>query len=234
MKLPVEIVENRKKYILFKNDDGVTVVARNGWVFEQFMFDFCRSKGNLTGATVIDIGANLGFNSLEFADIVGHEGKVYCYEPQRLIFYQLCGNILINGYNNIYASNLALGDKPETVKIENQNYFSATKINIGNSHINAYTNNGYNDVECVPLDKFNHTNVRVIKIDVQGYEPKVLDGAYHTIQRNKPIIFIEVEPGQLNIYGYTEQDVFARLDNLGYTYQKLQNYDWVAQPNWLT
>lgn len=234
MKLPVEIVENRKKYILFKNDDGVSVVARNGWIFEYFMFDYCRNNNDLSGTTVIDIGSNLGFNSLEFADLVGPSGQVHSYEPQRLIYYQLCGNIIINGYNNIFAHNLALGDVEEVVKVENQNYFSETKINIGNSHINAYMDNGSNTVNCVCLDSFKLTNVSVIKIDVQGYEAKVLDGGKNTILENRPIIFIEIEPFQLGIYGFKDQDIFNRFDSMNYSYKNLQNYDWVAVPNVLT
>ena len=77
-------------------------------------------------------------------------------------------------------------------------------------------------------------NVAVLKIDVQGYEPKVLDGAMQTIKKHKPIIFIEVEFPQLQIYGYNQNDVFDRLDSLGYTYKKVIDaahlVDYVAIP----
>ena len=46
---------------------------------------------------------------------------------------------------------------------------------------------------------------------MQGYEPKVLDGAIATIQENRPIIFIEVELDQLSIYKFNEEDIFSRL-----------------------
>ena len=73
-----------------------------------------------------------------------------------------------------------------------------------------------------------------INIDVQGYEPKVLDGAIETIKKHKPIIFIEVELPQLQIYGWDSNDVFNRLDALGYTYKKVIDsshlVDYIAIP----
>jgi beta-mannanase len=120
------------------------------------------------------------------------------------------------------------------MKMENLQYFSEETINIGNAHLGAYTDNGYNIVDVVTLDSFNYDNVAALKIDVQGYEPKVLEGARETILRNRPVIFIEVEAAQLQIYGWQESDIFSRLDDLGYTYQKTHDaehlVDYVALP----
>jgi hypothetical protein len=89
-------------------------------------------------------------------------------------------------------------------------------------------------VDVNTLDSFNIENVSVLKIDVQGYEPKVLDGAKETILKNKPVIFIEVEAPQLSIYGWNENDIFSRIEALGYTYTKVLDaehlVDYVAIP----
>ena len=86
------------------------------------------------------------------------------------------------------------------------------------------------------LDSYNYDNVGMMKIDVQGYEPWVLDGAKSTILRNRPTIFIEVEEAQLHVYNFTSQDIFTRLDHLGYKYWKLIDaphlVDYVAVPLW--
>lgn len=235
MRLPTEYVEARnKKYVLFKNDCGVTDMTRRGGVYEHYIFDYIREKLNVQGTTIIDVGANFGFHTLEFADLVGDEGKVYSFEPQRLVYYQLCGNVILNGRDNIYPYNVALSDEKNVLKMENLQYHSDEAINIGNAHLNACTHLAYNMVEVNTLDSFELDNVSVLKIDVQGYEPKVLDGAKETILKNKPIIFIEVEAPQLSIYGWNENDIFSRLEALGYTYTKVLDaehlVDYVAIP----
>ena len=229
-KLPIEYVDTHKKYILFKNDHGVTTCARNGWIYEDFMYKHIQEIGlDLSGTNVIDIGGNFGFHTLEFADLAGH---VHSFEPQRLIYYQLCGNVILNEYTNVTAHNIALDDSssPHTMLIENPDYTSDEPINIGNSHLNAWTDKGSNEVEVRSLDSYGFDNVSLMKIDVQGYEVSVLNGARKTISKNRPVIFIEVEDGQLNIYGYKPNDVFSILDELGYSYTKIGVYDYLALP----
>jgi FkbM family methyltransferase len=232
-KLPIEYVENRKKYILFKNDVGVTDMTRRGGIYEHYIFDYIKNNLRVYGKNIIDVGANFGFHSMEFSDLVGN-GKVYAFEPQKLVYYQLCGNIILNGYENITAYNLALSDTFTNLKMENLQYHSSDKINIGNAHLDAYYSSGYNDVDVKPLDSFEFQNVAVLKIDVQGYEPKVLDGAMKTIQKNKPVIFIEAETAQLQIYQWKDEDIFNRLNLLGYEYKKIIDaphiVDYVAVP----
>lgn len=235
MKLPIEYIQSRRNYLLFKNDTGVTDMARRGAIYEHYIFDYCQQHLNLEGKNVIDIGANFGFHTLEFADFIG-QGHIYAFEPQKLVYYQLCGNIIANGLDNVTAFNVALGDKFDTLKVENPDYHANEIINIGNSHLNAYTHINYNWVDVKTLDSYNYDNVGMMKIDVQGYEPWVLDGAKSTILRNRPTIFIEVEEAQLHVYNFTSQDIFTRLDHLGYKYWKLIDaphlVDYVAVPLW--
>lgn len=235
MRLPTEYVEARdKKYILFKNDCGVTDITRKGGVYEHYIFDYIKEKLNVEGTTIIDVGANFGFHTLQFRDLVGPSGKVISFEPQKLVYYQLCGNIVLNGYDNITAHNIALSDEVNVLKMENLQYHSEGDINIGNAHLDACYHLGYNLVNVNTLDSFNIENVSVLKIDVQGYEPRVLDGAKETILKNKPVIFIEVEAPQLSIYGWTEIDIFSRLEALGYKYKKVIDashlVDYVSTP----
>jgi FkbM family methyltransferase len=235
MNLPTEYVEARdKKYILFKNDCGVTDITRKGGIYEHYIFDYIKEKLNVEGTTIIDVGANFGFHTLQFRDLVGESGQVISFEPQKLVYYQLCGNIVLNGHDNITAYNIALSDEVNILKMENLQYHSERDINIGNAHLDACYDNGYNLVNVNTLDSFNFENVSVLKIDVQGYEPKVLDGAKETILKNKPVIFIEVEAPQLIIYGWKEEDIFNRLEALGYKYEKVIDaahlVDYVSTP----
>jgi FkbM family methyltransferase len=232
-KLPVSYYKNRKEYIIFNNDCGVSDMARKGGIYEHYIFDYIREKIDIKGKNIIDIGANFGFHTLEFAELVEH-GHVFSFEPQKLVYYQLCGNIILNGFDNVTAFNEALSDEFDKLRMENLQYHSKDTINIGNAHLNAYADIAYNEVVVRPLDSYNFENVSVIKIDVQGYEPKVLDGAIETINKNKPTIFIEVEAPQLMVYGLEAKDIFERLDALGYEYKKTIDaehlVDYVATP----
>jgi len=235
MKLPIDLVEQRKKYVLFKNDCGVTDMTRRGGIYEHYIFDYIKDNLQVKDTTIIDIGANFGFHSLEFADLVGENGNVFSFEPQRIVFYQLCANIILNGYNNIYAYNIALGNEHKKVLIENPDYFSNETINIGDAHINKFIHLHNNEIDLKKLDDFNFEKLSVIKIDVQGFEPFVLDGAINTINNHRPYIFIEVETAQLKIYDFNDNDVFDRLKKLNYSIKKVLDaehlVDYIATPN---
>jgi FkbM family methyltransferase len=206
-------------------------MARKGGIYEHYIFDYIREKIDIKGKNIIDIGANFGFHTLEFAELVEH-GHVFSFEPQKLVYYQLCGNVILNGFDNVTTYNTALSDEVNVLKMENLQYHSEVDINIGNAHLDACYDNGYNLVNVNTLDSYNFENVSILKIDVQGYEPRVLDGAKETINKNKPTIFIEVEEPQL--YGMESKDIFERLDALGYEYKKTIDashlVDYVATP----
>lgn len=55
------------------------------------------------GDTVIEAGANLGAHTLGLAQLAGPNGRVYAFEPQRLMFQTLLGNAALNSLTNIYG-----------------------------------------------------------------------------------------------------------------------------------
>jgi FkbM family methyltransferase len=122
----------------------------------------------------------------------------------------------------------ALGDTTETTytSVEDLDYFSES-VNSGNTHVGQL---GKHTVPVKNLDDYNLDNVALIKIDVQGYEPYVLDGAKQTILKNKPVIFIEIEPEHLEMFGFNEYDIFNKLFDLGYQVINDHKFDYVAIP----
>jgi FkbM family methyltransferase len=152
-------------YALFPNDNAPSSSIINGWQYEPYIFDFLSKNYIETdGKDIIDVGANNGGFSIDFAHLVGDNGKVHSYEPQRLIYYQLCGNVFMNGLNNVYCHNLAIGDCVTNVRIETPNYFDSGAVNFGNVKIGKKGNL----VKQTTLDLLeeNYTDVVFIKIDV--------------------------------------------------------------------
>ena len=63
------------------------------------------------GGVVVEAGANMGCHTVAIARKVGNAGRVFAFEPQRIIYQMLCGNLSINGLWNVIAERAALGDK---------------------------------------------------------------------------------------------------------------------------
>ena len=86
-----------------------------------------------------------------------------------------------------------------------------------------YKNDEILEVKCKSLDSYNFEQVDFIKIDAEGHELFVLQGAIETIKRCNPIIQAEVEEKHLKSLGLTRDDVGKFLTNLGYKIYEKQN-----------
>lgn len=214
-----------RNYLLFPNDNAVTSSLINGWEYEPYFFDFLSDNLiDLSGCDVIDIGANNGIFTVEFADLVGDNGRVFSFEPQRIIFQQLCGNIFANGFDNVWAFNIAVGSYDGLVKMEVPNYYvSETPINLGDVSVqNKTSRTDTEEVQIIRLDSLEFLNLILIKIDVQGYECEVIEGAKETISKHRPFLYIEVEPTQLAKFDRVENDLFSLMESLGYLYRRFR------------
>ena len=69
------------------------------------------------GMTIIDVGSNIGFHTLQFAKLVGSKGKVFAFEPDYENFCLLKKNIKENNYQNIIAEKKAISDKTGEAKL---------------------------------------------------------------------------------------------------------------------
>lgn len=225
-RLPIDYVSSRDKhYFLFKQDIGLTSCIREGRLWEPHLYEAIKDY-DFNGTNIIDIGANLGAHTIEFAEMVGENGKVYAFEPQRIVYYQLCANIIANGFDNIIAINKALSNKNGITHIEKQNFYLDGLLNIGDTHI---SNEG-ELVDEIKLDDLKYDNVSLIKIDVQGYEPFVIEGAIDTIWRNNPVILIEIEEDQLKRFNKSTSDVISFFKSISYDVRRIHGIDYIATP----
>jgi FkbM family methyltransferase len=146
----------------------------------------------------IDAGANLGFHTIQFGKL---SKKVYAFEPQLMVYNQLCSNILFNDLNEIIIPyRLALGDKKETKQmwdIKNEN-FGNNIYNWGGRGIehsqSAYNSNEireHDQVEIINLDSLKLNQCNLIKIDIQGYEYYAFLGAENLIKTHTPTLLLE-------------------------------------------
>ena len=174
-----------------------------------------RSLGYVTKhRTALDIGANVGLWS---RDLVKHFGCVVAFEPVPI--FRDCLQRNVSG-GNFFISPMALGDKDTlaTMKI--------TPGNTGHTHIDPATIGTGNTV-VVKLDNMHIDNVDYIKIDCEGYEYRVLQGAEQTVKTWQPVIVIEQKPHDAYADQYGQHAAIDLLQNWGMIKLDQVKDDWI-------
>lgn len=165
----------------------------------------------------IDIGANMGLYSFTFSKFCK---QVEAFEPNFNCTKML--HAYADRKKNVKVYNVGLSNKNGNSvlyipKIENRN-----TLNAGLGSVNdPGGERAKMQIELRCLDDYNFNNVGFIKIDVEGHELEVLNGATKTIQKNKPIIFIEIE--QRHLKGKKIDQVINFILSFGYEGSYYQN-----------
>ena len=129
---PVNLVSCKdQNFLLLDTNDLISRQLKYAGVWEEHLLIISKFLiETIPQPLVLDIGANIGAYCVPLAKEIGlRGGSIIAYEPQRIVFYQLCGNIFVNSLDNIYALNRALGDESGVVEIPENNY--STSANIG-------------------------------------------------------------------------------------------------------
>ena len=173
---------------------------------------------NKPSGTVLDIGANLGTFCVPLARKIS-KLKFHAFEPQRIVNYQLCANVVINSLENVYTYEFALSNKEEDVKLTMPDYTKETNIGafsidkeVRENEYECSTVNTTDKIQLLPLDLLAFSDVKLIKIDVEGHELEVIKGGIETIKANNypPIIFEAwtwkpwFEPKRKTLFEYLE------------------------------
>ncbi len=170
------------------------------------------------GMTVVDIGANVGYYTLLAAGLVGETGEVYAFEPEPGNYELLVRNVELNGYKNVVTQQKAVSDSAGAVKL----YIDSA--NFGNRSFgqsNIVHSGGSVDVQTVSLDDFILTRragrkIDIIKMDAQGAEGLIVEGAQRVLQQHRPKVFMEFEPDMLTNLGTDPLALLDRLRSWGY------------------
>lgn len=139
------------------------------------------------GHVVIDAGANIGVHTLLLSKLVGDQGLVYAYEPQRAIHEILCANMALNGRKNVRCRCEALGDAVGEICVPPLDYDAET--NFGGLGLGGYQTG--DKVPVVTIDGLQLPRCDLLKVDVEGMELPVLRGAADTIRKFRPILYVE-------------------------------------------
>jgi FkbM family methyltransferase len=166
---------------------------------------------------VIEIGANIGTLTVPLA--LNFSGRVVAFEPVESTFADLKKNLALNKIDNVRALMKACSATPgsgEMIGIVERNRGLA-QLDISQSGKTVVTTI---DNEAARIG----SSVSLIKIDVEGHEGAVLDGAQNVIRKDKPLIVCE-------LFGENRQAILEKMKAYGFQARRLFRSDWIFYPS---
>ena len=175
------------------------------------------------GDTVVDIGANIGYHTLNFARLVGETGKVYAFEPDHDNFSILKKNVELNGYKNVVLVNKAITNKTGRTKL----YLSQKNMG-AHTLLQAKGNKKFIEVETIRFDDyFKDTKIDFIKVDVEGSEGLAIQSMRSFFEKTKNLkIITEFWPKGFSMIGMKPEefiDIFAKDGFKVYNVNEVEN-----------
>ena len=166
-------------------------------------------KDTLGGHVALDVGAHVGIWTLRLAE---HYDKVICFEP--LPKHIECHEANTEKLTNVTLNKFALSNErgPNIIRTMKSNSGRSSIDKEFSSHMKCEEIEIHTDL----LDNHEFEVIDFMKIDVEGHELKMLEGAYNTISRHKPDIFIEVWPENVDT-------MFKYFEDIGYDMTKQLN-----------
>lgn len=168
------------------------------------------------GWVVLDIGANIGAHCLRFAKLVGDSGKVYAFEPTDYAYGKLIKNISLNDFCNISPFQVLLSDH----NCDSQEIEIKSSWRTDGMHVITKSKVDFRRLDDWFTDN-NLKTVNLIKLDVDGNEYPIINGAVTLLKKFEPIILMEVGAWHF------ENDLanpLLILSDIGYTFWDLTSY----------
>jgi len=191
----------------FENHFSFTPKVKNRSIYQFHHINKCFEIIKERKGIAIDIGAHCGFWSFYLGT---NFKKVYAFEPVNIFRECFKKNV---PYKNVELFDVALG---------NENGYVSMNLNIKNTGGTQVSKilNLENKVKIKKLDDYKFTNIDFIKIDVEGYEKKVILGAESTLLQNKPIIIIEQKGTHSKYLNENRYDAVNTLKKFGMKIQE--------------
>lgn len=142
--------------------------------------------------TIADVGAHVGYFSM-IAALANPKAKVHAFEPVDMVHARLAVNVRSNNVQNVKRYQAGVSSEPGWADISVR--FSANLLSTGSSLEHAAADAEMKRIKLVTLDEvFADTKLDLIKIDVEGHEMSVLQGARQVLKRDRPAVMLEALP----------------------------------------
>ena len=213
-------------WLLMNSPDHISDYIRSNGRWGALEAKICNMfLHGLQQSVVIDAGANIGGFTVPTAkELMKQGGILFGFEPQRVVFQQLCANVFVNQLDNVYLHNVALGEQSSVIEIPELNFMLSRNVGgfsidkgirmevdkmalQGKTFVNTYSESGLTfSVPQLPLDAFGiFSDVAFIKVDVEGYELEVFRGSVSTLKYNRyPPVMFELWDNDLSLIHISE------------------------------
>jgi len=201
---------------------GFLKTSAGQWLFYKFYFlykEYYEAKNSNSlkqfitpHSSVIDVGANAGFFTKKFAGWISDDQKVFAFEPEPANIRSLKSH-LNSLLNKVVILEGVAGNRNCVVNLYLDPYHPAGhKISSQGIEVKSFK---IDDV--ISANKDSISDISLIKIDVQGAEKMVLEGARDTIDKYNPTLFVEIDEEALKEFGTNSSEIFDMLSGLNYT-----------------
>ena len=215
---------SKKKFIILspvKNDSrSIPVEIFNFKKFEpsesQILFNIAKKSKN-----IIDIGANLGWYSINFSQLK-NVNSIHSFEPIQETFKLLKRHVKLNDCKKVVLNNIGLLDNEKNIPFFVSNELGSASIK------NIQNKKKIKKVLCKisTLDSYikkKKIKCDLIKVDTEGSELQVFKGAINTIKKNKPVIFTEMLRKWTSKFNHHPNDIINFFNNLDYSCYFVRN-----------
>lgn len=228
-------ITNEYGSISYFDNDEEMVKQRLGNVFFEQEYVLSYLKRYVESASVIlDIGAHCGSHTVLYKSI-NPSARVYAFEPQLKMYHLLVKNIKDNGLTEVVAYNNAVGDftgNAEMNPYSSDGSNSMSPVSYGGDNLynlaGIQIGAGGESVKMIRLDEMILPCCNFMKIDVEGFEPHVIEGARQMIENCRPVISYEVNHKVSDRATVSSTEI---LESLGYECSNLWSDNWIAIPN---
>ena len=197
------------------------------FLFGKFEYEIIKTIRELNlkdnkNTSILDIGANIGAHSLQIAQQLP-SSNIYSIEPTDFAYNKFLVNLSVN-------TKLARNIHPHQVFLTDNIYIKPKKI-YSSWNLNSFEKKHHNhggilktlkNSDIFTLDKFIEkkkiSNIKLIKLDVDGSEFQVLSGGKKLIMKSRPYIIMELAPYLYPQFGYNYKDLVRLISSYGYSF----------------
>jgi FkbM family methyltransferase len=205
----LKVTVRGRDFFLDPEDQIITPCLLEHGVWEPSVTDLVSDEIQ-RGDTVLDIGANVGYYTLLFAELVGEHGRVLAFEPDPTNFRLLEKNVRIHGFTNVVLVPQAVHDRTGDIRL----FLNAS--NRGDHRIyDSQDGRTSIPIKAVRMDDYlagHGGRVDFIKMDIQGAEPGAIRGMPSLLERNRRLkILMEFWPKGISGMGNDPKAFFELI-----------------------